>query len=200
MAFANAQTKHNGHEYVDLGLSVKWATCNVGASTPEEYGGYYAWGETEEKNIYDRLRYKLSTIGYYNMTKYCTDSEYGTVDNKKTLSATDDVASVKWGGNWRMPTRAEQRELLTKCKWIRTFKDGVTGYKVIGPNGNSIFLPHAGFKNENGLNRANSLGFYWSSSLSESDTREAYYLSLWQGGDEDWYERYRGQSVRAVCP
>ena len=100
------QTAQNGHEYVDLGLSVKWATCNVGADSPEEYGYHFAWGETSPKTTYNWSTYKYCNGDEYSMTKYCDDS-FGTVDNKTTLELSDDAARVNWGGKWRMPTRAE---------------------------------------------------------------------------------------------
>ena len=133
-------------EAIDLGLpsGTKWANMNVAASTPEEYGGYYAWGETEEKDNYSWSTYKWCRGSYDTQTKYCTDSSYGTVDNKTVLDPEDDVAHVKWGGTWRMPTLDEQKELLNKCTWNWTTQNGVNGYKGTGPNGNSIFLPAAG--------------------------------------------------------
>lgn len=191
--------KHNGQEYVNLGLSVKWATCNVGATTAEGYGDYYAWGETVAKKNYDFSTYKWCKGDY--MTKYCTDSNHGTVDNKKTLSTTDDVARVKWGGNWRMPTRAEQDELRTKCKWTWTTKNGVSGYKVVGPNGNSIFLPAAGYRSKEKLYDASSGGYYWSSSLNESPSYHAYTLDIHSSEVYLHYDsRISGKTVRPVCP
>jgi hypothetical protein len=133
------------HEYVDLGLSVKWATCNVGATKPEEYGDYFAWGETTPKDAYDWSTYKWCNGGPSTQTKYCTNSSYGTVDNKTTLDLSDDAACANWGGSWRMPTRAEQDELRNNCTWTWTTQNGVNGYKVTGTNGNSIFLPAAGY-------------------------------------------------------
>lgn len=130
---------------VDLGLSVKWATCNVGANSSEEYGGYYAWGEIEEKNDYSIETYKWANGGYY-FTKYCTDSGYGIVDGKSTLSLEDDVAHIKWGGDWRIPTFSEISELIEECTWIWTSLNGVNGCIVIGPSGNSIFLPAVGWR------------------------------------------------------
>ena len=173
---------------VDLGLSVKWASCNVGATAPEEYGGYYAWGETEEKSDYS-----FSTYKYYSGT-------YGTVDNKTTLEASDDVASVKWGGSWRMPTKAEQDELRNSCTWKWTTLNGVNGYRVTGPNGNSIFLPAAGYRHGTKVSRRGSLGYYWSSSSYSSYSDYAYYL-YFDGGDYDWNSifRYCGHTVRPVC-
>lgn len=124
----------DAHEAVDLGLSVKWASCNVGANKPEEYGSYYAWGETSERLYTTRAQY-----AYY-------DSKTDTYTNiGSNISGTGyDVARAKWGGNWRMPTRAEMEELVNKCTWTWTTHNGVKGQLVTGPNGNSIFLPDAG--------------------------------------------------------
>lgn len=191
----------NGHEWVDLGLpsGLKWATCNVGATSPEEYGGYYAWGETEEKSDYSLSTYKWCNGSSRTMTKYCTDSYYGTVDNKTVLDPQDDVAHVKWGGTWRIPTLDEQKELLNKCTWTRTTQNGVNGYRVTGPNGNSIFLPAAGYRDGTGLDLSGMYGDYWSSSLSSNISYYAYYL-YFDSGIHDWYNgyRYNGRPVRPV--
>ena len=191
----------NGHEYVDLGLpsGIKWATCNVGATKPEEYGGYYAWGETDEKNNYYWSTYKWCNGSYDTQTKYCTNSSYGTVDNKTTLDPEDDVAHVKWGGSWRMPTKAEQDELRDKCTWTWTTRNGVNGYKVTGPNDNSIFLPAAGCRYGTGANYRGVSGCYWSSSLLSYDSGDAcdlYFSSDYRGWGD--YGRYDGRSVRPV--
>ena len=194
------KTYINGYEYVDLGLSVKWATCNVGASSPEEFGGYYAWGEIEEKENYSWNTYKWCNGSYDTQTKYCTSSSYGTVDNKTVLDPEDDVAHVKWGGTWRMPTLEEQIELLYNCTWSWTTQNGVNGYKVTGPNGNSIFLPAAGYRNGEGAYYRGSAGYYWSSSLYSDDSYGAYGLGF-DSGNRGWgYYGYRycGQSVRPV--
>ena len=186
-------------EAVDLGLSVKWATFNVGATKPEEYGGYYAWGETEEKEDYSWETYKWCNGSYYTMTKYCTDSNYGTVDNKTTLDLEDDVAHVKWGGDWRMPTKAEQDELRNNCTWTWTTQNGVNGYKVTGPNGNSIFLPAAGYRDGADVYYRGYYGFYWSGSLSSDYGDSAYYLGFSDNScDWDGDDRCCGQSVRPV--
>ena len=189
----------NGHDYVDLGLSVKWATCNVGASSPEEYGGYYAWGEINEKDDYGWDTYRWCNGTYDSMTKYCTNDSYGTVDNKSLLDPEDDVAHVKWGGSWRMPTRAEQDELRNNCTWTWTTLNGVNGYQVTGPNGNSIFLPAAGYRNGTGVYSRGGLGYYWSSSLSSNYSNYAYRLDF-NDSSYDWYSYYRyyGLSVRPV--
>ena len=195
---------YNGHEYVDLGLSVKWATCNVGATSPEDYGDYFAWGETEAKEYYDWGTYKYCNGTYDSMTKYCTNSSYGTVDNKTTLELSDDAARVNWGGSWRMPTKAEQDELRNtdNCTWTWTTQNGVNGYKVTSKkNGNSIFLPAAGYRYGSYLGYAGGYGYYWSSSLTTGDSSYAYYVDF-RSDYVGWYYghyRYYGRSVRAVC-
>ena len=150
----------SGVQAVDLGLSVKWASCNVGANKPEEYGDYFAWGEVKPKSVYNWTTYKYCKGTNKTMTKYSTDSYYGIVDNKTTLEAQDDAATANWGGAWRMPTKAEQDELRTKCTWVWTTLNGVNGYKVIGSNGNSIFLPAAGCMYRRSLSNAGSRGYY----------------------------------------
>ena len=219
---------HEGHEYVDLGLSVKWATCNVGAEKPEDAGLYFAWGETEgytantsDGRLFDWANYKWMdhTINNWNgCTKYtCEDGEtsaswyvgdtyIGTkvdgnwIKNLTTLQPEDDAATANWGGSWRMPTKAEQDELRTDCTW--TWDSTKKGYKVTSKkNGNSIFLPAAGYRDDGGLNYAGSYGYYWSSSLVTSRSNYAYYLNF-NSGSVDWrsYGRYCGRSVRPVCP
>ncbi len=192
----------NGHECVDLGLrsGLKWATCNVGAKKPEEYGGYYAWGETEEKSNYDWDTYKWCNGSSDSMTKYCTDSDDGRVDNKTVLDPDDDVAHVKWGGSWRMPTLEEQKELLNECTWEWTELNGVNGYRVTGPNCNSIFLPAAGYRNGTELNGRGKHGRYWSGLLGYNYSSGAFRLSF-DDDDYDWdgCSRGIGQSVRPVC-
>ena len=191
----------NGHGYVDLGLpsGIKWATCNVGATKPEDYGGYYAWGETEEKSNYSWSTYKWCDGSYDTQTKYCTDSDYGTVDNKSVLDPEDDVAHVKWGGSWRMPTKAEQDELRNECTWEWTTLNGVNGYRVTGSNGNSIFLPAAGYRyGSNFINRG-GYAFYWSGSLYKQCSGRASHLYFYDGYLV-WtsQNRYFGYSVRPV--
>lgn len=182
-------------DYVDLGLSVKWATCNVGAYSPEEYGVYFAWGETTPKTYYYWDSYKWCN-GSNEMTKYCTGSYYGTIDNKTVLDPEDDAAAVNMGGSWRMPTKAEMQELIDECTWTWTTLNGVNGYNVKGPNGNSIFLPATGYSNY-----AGSCGYYWSSSLGTDDSGNAYFL-YFDSDDVNWdiNSRCCGQSVRGVCP
>ena len=195
----------NGYEWVDLGLpsGLKWATCNVGASQPEEYGDYFAWGEVESKDYYDWSTYKWCNGSYDTQTKYCNDSYYGYngfTDNKTTLELSDDAANYNWGGGWRMPTHEEQYELYNNCSWEWTTQNGVYGRKVTGPNGNSIFLPAAGYRYGSSLGRAGSAGRYWSSSLYTYYPNYAYALSF-NSDNVDWYYygRYCGFSVRPVC-
>ena len=205
---AYAYTLTNGEklntipEYaVDLGLpsGTLWADRNVGADAPEAYGDYFAWGETESKDYYYWDSYKWCNGTSSSMTKYCTDSYYGTVDNKTVLDLEDDAAYVKMGSAWRMPTTTEQQELLDNCTWTWTTQNGVDGRKVTGKNGNSIFLPAAGFHYDGSLLGAGSYGRYWSSSLYESYPGSAYVLYFYSG-DCNWSsdDRYCGQSVRAV--
>ncbi len=189
----------NGHAWVDLGLSVCWATTNVGASKPGDYGDYYAWGETSTKSTYDWSTYKYCIGSDDTMTKYCTNSNFGTVDNKTTLEPSDDVAQVKWGGGWRMPSIEELQELKEKCKWEWTQQDGHSGYRVTGPNGNSIFLPAAGYRYDSSLYNAGSYVNYWSRTLYESDP--SYARSLYYGSGRIYAgssRRYFGYSVRPV--
>ena len=188
---------------VDLGLSVKWASCNLGASKPEEYGDYYAWGEIAPKENYSWSTYKFGTSWEGPFSKYNTSSSYGTVDNKTVLEPEDDVAHVKLGGKWRIPTDAEWTELRTKCTWTWTTNYNGTGVKgriVTANNGNSIFLPAAGYQYDTCLGNARIYGFYWSSSL-DLDFYTFYAMCVFFKS-EDVYRRcdYRhyGFSVRPV--
>ena len=191
----------NGHDWMDLGLpsGTKWATMNVGASAPEDYGNYYAWGETSTKSNYDWNTYKLCNGSYNTQTKYCTSSSYGTIDNKTTLDLTDDAAYVNWGTSWRMPTKGEQDELRTMCTWTWGKKNGVDGYTVTGPNGNSIFLPAAGYSNGSDLSVVGYYGGYWCSLLGTSDSYKASYMSF-NSSFVDLEGSYRsyGRSIRPV--
>ncbi len=189
-----------GCAYVDLGLpsGTLWATCNVGADSPEDYGDYFAWGETSPKTIYNWSTYKYGSDDD-ELTKYCTKSSYGRVDNKTVLDPSDDAATANWGSSWRMPTQAEIRELAERCTWTWTTHNGVNGQLVVGPNGNSIFLPAAGYRVGTSLVKAGSDGGYWSSSLNLDNPYYAYYL-VFNSGFYDWYyyDRFYGFSVRPV--
>ena len=179
-------------EYVDLGLSVKWATCNVGASKPEEYGDYFAWGETTTKDTYS-----TSNCPTYGLDISQLQSQ-GYIDSEGNLTAQYDAAFSNWGGSWRMPTESEMQELLNKCNWKWKKQNGVKGYKVTGPNGNSIFLPAAGCRIGSSLDDAGSHGRYWSSTPL-SDYHLAYRLNFDSGGHyaSNTYRGY-GYSVRPV--
>ncbi|MBO5974130.1 MAG: CotH kinase family protein, partial [Paludibacteraceae bacterium] len=191
----------NGYGYVDLGLpsGIKWATYNVGATSPEEYGDYFAWGETEPKDYYWNSSYKW---GNGKATKYCTDSDDGVVDNKTILELEDDAAYANWGGNWRMPTEEEIVELVytNNCTWEWITKNGVNGYKVTSKvNGNSIFLPAAGFRTTGSFEEVGSYGCYWSSSLNTSINYSAMELLFNSSKKElSFGGRCEGRSVRAV--
>jgi len=172
-----------GHVPVDLGLSVRWASCNVGALFPEDYGNYYAWGETETKKEYteeNSLTYGLSMPEL---------QAQGIIDSEGNLTSSHDAATANWGSGWRMPTMEECQELVDSCTWTWTDNNNVKGYKVTGPNGNSIFLPATGY-----------IGYYWCSTPYESDPYRAYSLYFYSGYHVvvDGY-RYEGLSVRPVA-
>jgi uncharacterized protein (TIGR02145 family) len=135
------------------------------------------------------------------MTKYCTGSAHGTIDNKTVLEHTDDVANVKWGGKWRMPTRAEFNELRSECNWQLITLNGIKGYKVTSKtNGNSIFLPQAGQRSDKGISDAGVSGYYWSSSLCDNNSDRAYDFNLYNAYTSLNYNwRCMGYSVRPVC-
>ena len=185
------------HAYVDLGLSVKWATCNIGASSPEEYGDYFAWGETEPKDVYDWSTYKWCNGSQNTLTKYCTNKEYGAVDNKITLELEDDAAHVNWGGEWRMPTKAELEELRTKCTWLPAKINGVSGREITGPNGNTLFLPYSGYCSE-GKYPGGGTGHSWSSTSSAYNAYKLVYS--WDGYYVFADLRCFGFTIRAVRP
>ena len=192
---------------VDLGLpsGIKWASCNVGAEKPEDYGNYYAWGEVLPKENYSEGTYKYANGASGKFTKYCNDATYGYggfTDNKTTLDPLDDAAYFNWGGSWRMPTDAEWQELQDYCTWTWTTQNGINGYQVASKtNSNSIFLPAAGYRGVPNLS-VGYLGCYWSSSLYEDGPYDAWALS----SNSDRVYRSRGggrgsgQSVRPVCP
>ena len=170
-------------EAIDLGLSVKWATCNVGATSPEEFGGYYAWGETEEKST-------------YNSSTYIVD-----IDDT-ILNSEHDVVRAKWGNEWRMPTAEEMRELRDNCSWEWTTVNGIHGFKVSG-NGNSIFLPAAGFRlNDRVYDQGNNTGYgyYWSATLNTENNKVNILEFYNRGAYSNYGERYYGYTVRPVCP
>ena len=197
---------------VDLGLSVKWATCNLGASKPEEYGGYYQWAgtdvpDTSIKLDWDYCPYHTGSESSSGWTKYNTKSSYGTVDNKTTLEASDDAAAVNLGGKWRMPTCAEWIELRNtdNCSWTWTTLNGVNGYKVqskmTGYTDKWIFLPAAGYRDYGSLSLVGVFGDYWSSSLNTANPHYAFSVGFTSDNvSKNNYcdYRYVGLSVRPV--
>ena len=179
------QGQLNGHDWVDLGLpsGLKWATCNVGSSTPEGSGDYFAWGETTTKNIFSSSNYTYS-------------------DNPTILPSDRDAATANWGVGWRMPTYDEMKELKKNCTVTWTTQNGVNGRLFTGPNGNSIFLPATGNRSDNSLYDAGSRGHYWSSSLYSGNTNRAWTLDFYSDycGMYDYgRNRDTGYTVRAVC-
>ena len=159
-----AEPKLSPEEYVDLGLSVKWARCNLGATAPEETGDYFAWGEVAPKSCYDWATYELCKEEKYNLIKYCTKSSYGKADNLKKLESEDDAATASLG-KLRTPTIEEWQELSRECTWTWTDVNGKKGYLVTGSTGNSIFLPAAGWKESDESQCMDAVARYWSSSL-----------------------------------
>ena len=215
----------NGDYAVDLGLKVKWATCNVGAEKPEDYGDYFAWGDnatyyepgyaqehpqahwkTDKWKGYSWSTYMHSNGSSETLFKYCSRSDFGYegfTDTLTILTSDDDVAHYKWGGNWRMPTVAEFEELLFNCdcEWIT--QNGVKGLKVTSrkDSSQSIFLPATGFRDGTGLNGVDDYGYYWSSSFNKGFPVQGKFLCFSTGGHyTSVISRCCGLSVRPVCP
>lgn len=195
----------NDHEYVDLGLpsGTLWATCNVGAESPKEYGDYFAWGETVPKTTYNWSNYKWCNGDYDQLTKYCSGGGYGYngfTDNLTTLELVDDAATAIWGIGWRIPTTEEWGELKNNTIGTWTIQNGVNGRLFTASNGNSLFLPAAGYRTNSNLTLADRDGYYWSSSLSMGYSGEANNFGFDRVGC--YVGRYDtrcfGQSVRPV--
>ena len=181
--WGNASYLHYGREYVDLGLSVKWAKYNVGASETSVYGNYYAWGETEIKTSYHSGNSK--TYG----------KEVGNISGDPQY----DAASANWGGSWRMPTKDEMQELINNCTWTWTTQNGVNGYLVTGKNNNSIFLPASGYKGTGQAENLNVSSYYWSGSLGAGNQNASrIYFNSTTRHVESNYPRYWGHVVRPV--
>lgn len=196
-------------EYVDLGLSVKWATYNVGATKPEDYGDIFAWGEIIPKKMYYPYNYKhLETGNVFKrdkLLKYNNDKATGVVDNKTELESNDDAAFVSWGQHWRMPTEKEIDELIDNCNWVWTILNGVYGCKVIsnvpGYKEKYIFLPATGWCRKSDHHCAGEGGYYWSSSLYYDHPHLARCFFF----DSSFHtmcssSRFSGRYVRPVCP
>ena len=224
VAFAtgcNNTSSFNGHEYVDLGLpsGTLWATCNVGASKPEDFGNYYAWGETSIKAKFNWDIYKYCNGSDDQLTKYCNDSDYGYngfTDNLTTLLPEDDAATVNWGDGWCMPTADQWQELYENTTHTWTTQNGVNGRLFTSLNGNSLFLPAAGFwlsdepdehfrnilsgKSQGEIYFFGCFGFYWSSSLSTDNPNCAWDFTFYSDnyGMFSIGGRDSGSSVRAV--
>ena len=213
---------YNGHEYVDLGLpsGLKWATCNVGATKPEEYGDYFAWGETVPyyEDGYAWSTYKWCEGSSNTLTKYCNNGTYGYngfTDSKTTLDPEDDAARYQWGGSWRMPTKGDIDELIatkdntTDYTWtwcdgstIKYASTDVKGWQIVrNSTGATLFLPAAGYRDDTYLSYVGSGGYYRSSSLYTDGPSRAWGIGLYSGyvGAGSYY-RYYGHSVRPVCP
>ena len=189
--------ENKDYQFVDLGLSVKWATCNIGANVPEEYGDFFSWGDVEPKasytgdscRTYERAVYRGGKISPYKrgIDEICTDAEY-------------DAARACWGGSWHMPTKVHMEELVNKCTWEWVEIGEVRGYKVIGSNGNSIFLPAAGWRYGSSHTNVGVVGQYWCSTPIMAGNKEAYHLQFGNGEIlVKGYNRYCGFSVRPVC-
>lgn len=194
------------HAYVDLGLSVKWATCNIGATQPWERGEFFSWGETENKRINNWDTYKYSE-GAHALTKYCSNPDYawhGLVDSVSVLDPEDDVAHIKWGGTWRIPTKEQIHELLENCDWTWTTLNEVNGYRVTGKKpgytDRSIFLPVTGEYNDGKVFDYRLHGYYWSRNCGTVTSETAYTLEVYtKGSSAEIQSRYKSLAVRPVC-
>ena len=211
-------------------MTVKWASCNVGATKPEEYGDYYAWGDTAlyykagfaqemQQTHWKEEGYFWSTYKWCNgsddkLTKYCSVNNYGNngfTDSKTTLDPEDDAAYYKWGGQWRMPTKGEMDDLINMCTWKwypedNTEFNGVAGYKVTsnvdGFEDKFIFLPAAGYRFEKNITNLGTNGYYWSRSLITDNPNKAYGIGFISGSQSvnKTYSRCYGRTIRPVCP
>lgn len=199
---ATAQEQYN---FVDLGLpsGTLWADRNLGASSPEDYGDYFAWGETSPKSNYDWSTYKYANGDKKKLTKYCSQSKYGDngyTDRLTILEGPDDAATANWGSDWCTPTQAQFQELMDLCPWFWTTQNGKNGIYVRGRNGNSIFIPAAGVHTGADLKSAGASGLYWLSSFNESrpgNGCEFYFNS--NGVSTNYYDyRFNGSSIRPV--
>ena len=205
LLFTTGSSGSGGHAYIDLGLpsGALWATCNVGADNPEDYGDYFAWGETQPKDRYSWDNY-LYGSGYNQLTKYCYDSYYGYngfVDTLTVLLPEDDAVTANWGTDWRMPNNAEWNELYYYTTKTQTTQNGVYGTLFTGENGNSIFLPAAGCWYNESPNDVGQFGYYWSDKLYNNYPSASYYYTCNPNGTyylNFIYDRFVGRSVRAV--
>lgn len=193
------------HEWVDLDLpsGTLWATCNIGANSPEEYGDYFAWGETEPKLYYSLSTYKLCEGTFNTNTKYCTKEGNGIVDNKIELEPIDDAAIVNWGISWQVPSKEQFKELINanNCIINMTTQEGVEGWLITSKsNNNNIFLPATGYFEGSNLYHLNEYGCYWSRTLNTNSCDNAHNLLLHLNhqSSEIYSERYIGQPIRPI--
>lgn len=203
------------NRYVDLGLSVKWGTCNIGASKPEKFGDFYAWGETETmwNILLGNYKFLLKNDSwlYQELSKYNfkvkdpksdTLKTGGVYDNKETLEPEDDAAHIKMGGSWRMPTKSEFQELINKCDCQWTTVNGVKGYtgRKKGYKDRSIFLPAGGYQSSNVRQDEGLNCYYWTSSLYPDGPTTAFYISADNSGINIYVtSRSYGFPIRPVC-
>ena len=200
----NNTSTYNGHEYVDLGLpsGTLWATCNVGATTPEGYGYYFAWGATKPKTTCDWDTYMYAKGGNDELTKYCSSFKYGHngfTDNLTVLQPGDDAATANWGIGWCMPTKEQWEELYKNTEHTWKAWNGVNGCLFKGKNGAVLFLPAAGYRWDDELDSVGNYGLYWSSSLYTDNPDNAWGFDF--NSDDygmDYYDHLNGRSVRAV--
>lgn len=212
--YVDGSTTIGEHEALDLGTGILWATTNLGATQPQDYGKYYSWGEVQPKSEYRWGNYKWSD-GFepanakeyeeLKMTKYCLYKIYGTKDDRKVLEKEDDAAYLTWGPNWRMPTRQEVQDLLDKCDWEWNRVEGLYGYKISSKKtGKSIFLPAAGMIASNGSNNSGMMCNYWTSSLHDQNEQYYAYSFVYLDNGKEGTEyisqtyRYLGMTIRAV--
>ena len=200
----------NGHEYVDLGLpsGTLWATCNVGAKNPEEYGDYFAWGETQPKTEYNWSTYKYCYDGVaLKLTKYCNKRKFGNnrfIDRQTELQESDDAAAVNFGEGWTMPSEEQWVELHDNCNSVWTTQNGIKGKQFVGCNGSSLFLPAAGSCFGGGLDNVGVHGDYWCNSLYIDDPCYALFFSFGSGPHDNdnvfygGFGRSVGKTVRPV--
>lgn len=213
--YVDGSTTIAGHEALDLGTDLLWATTNLGASAPQDYGKYYSWGEVEEKKEYRWGNYKWSdgfepstTAEYADLriTKYCMFKVYGDKDDKKVLEPEDDAATNAWGNGWRMPTKQEVDALLKNCEWEWNRVEGLYGYKISSKKtGKSIFLPAAGMIAVDGPHNSTLFCNYWTSSLFDQNEQYYAYSFVYTADGKEGTEyisntyRYLGMTIRAVC-
>lgn len=206
LTYAEKQANNTNRQAVDLGLSVLWANINIGAKKEDDAGDYFSWGGTAPQSEYwwTKTKYWLEGIRddeFYRIyfSKYITNPRYGKVDDRVQLELSDDAARLNWGEQWRMPTWEECAELIEECTWVYTETERIPGYKVTGPNGNSIFLPFTGGKRNEKLYAYGDCGFFWTSSLADKESTCGKYLSIRKDNIDGYInDRYIGYTIRPV--